>query len=244
MSDVVKLFDAFDLPPEKAIALLKSLGIDVTKTSFEEMMADATERSFVLAKVAQADILEDMRRELVRAMDEGLPFEEFKKSVRLKLERRGWGSGEEITKSEEQDSLMKPWRLEVIYRQNLQASMMAGRYLGQLEVADRRPYLMYDAIRDNRTTDLCSGLDGIVRRIDDAFWTIYYPPNHMLCRARATSMSQRELERLGLSVATDERTENIEAPAKGFDRSPNERFQPDFKKYSDGIKKQLRKALE
>ena len=43
--------------------------------------------------------------------------------------------------------------------------------------------LVYDAVGDGHTSDLCRQLDGIVRPADDPFWNKYCPGNHWQCRS-------------------------------------------------------------
>lgn len=238
-----KILAAFDLPPEKAIELLKDLGVD-TSGNWDTMMSDADKRGFIISRVLAADVLQDMKDELTKAMEEGTPFQEFKKHARELLARRGWTGKDAAEGSGQTADLTPAWRLELIYRQNLQDSMNAGRFIGQLDTIGTRPYLEYSGISDNRQTDLCRGLDGIIRRADDPFWSTYYPTNHMRCRSRVVSVSERELVRSGLKLATDKQIENIPAPAKGFDRSPLDPYKPDMSKYDKDIKEQLTKAIK
>lgn len=233
------IFAAFDQEPKKAIELLKKQGIDITVRTFEDMMLDAEKRSFVLAKVMQADILQDVKDALEKAMEDGVSFGDFKKSFREVLQRRGWeGKADEGSKT-----LNAPWRIETIYRTNLQSALQAGRYLGQLAVKDTRPYLQYYSVVDNRTSPVCLGLDGRVERIDSDFWNTYYPPNHFRCRARTATLSEKDLERMGIAVMTDKDKESIAQTGKGFDHNPIENYEPDMSKYSKDIGKQLKEGL-
>lgn len=43
--------------------------------------------------------------------------------------------------------------------------------------------LEYSAILDDRTTDICSQLDGQTYGIDDEVWSTFRPPNHFNCRS-------------------------------------------------------------
>jgi len=43
--------------------------------------------------------------------------------------------------------------------------------------------LQFDAVLDDRTTELCKSLDGVIRPVDDAFCDQYYPQNHFNCRS-------------------------------------------------------------
>lgn len=238
-----QLLRAFDLPPKEAVKLLEDLGID-TSGNWDEMMKGAEARGFVISRVVAADVLQDMKDELERALAEGTSFQEFKKNARDLLARRGWTGKDALEGSGQTVDLTPAWRLELIYRQNLQTSMNAGRFIGQLETINTRPYLEYSGITDKRQTDLCKGLDGVVLRADDPFWLTSYPPNHMRCRSRVTSLSEREIARSGIKVADDKTLEELPSPDKGFDRSPLAPFKPDTTKYDKPIKEQLTKALK
>jgi len=235
------VFDAFDQPPKKAVEKLKKLGISTTG-SFEDMMSSAEGRAFVLAKVTQADILQDFKNELERALEEGTNFQEFKNSIRETMERRGWVGSTNADGDE--STLTSPWRLKVIYRNNIQSALQAGRYTGQLETINRRPYAEYIAVIDKRTSEVCNSLNGVIRRLDDPFWDTYHPQNHHLCRARLETLSEREMQRDGRTLTTDDEVDALEKPAKGFDRSPLAPYEPDTTKYSADIAKQLKSHLK
>lgn len=40
------------------------------------------------------------------------------------------------------------------------------------------PNLEYDSVLDQRTTDVCYHLNGVIKPVDDSFWDIYFIPNH------------------------------------------------------------------
>jgi SPP1 gp7 family putative phage head morphogenesis protein len=44
------------------------------------------------------------------------------------------------------------------------------------------PYLTYNTMRDGRVRPIHQKLEGVTRKIDDAFWSSYYPPNGWACR--------------------------------------------------------------
>ncbi len=50
------------------------------------------------------------------------------------------------------------------------------------------PLLVFDAVMDNRTSPICTSLDGVVKPVDDPFWDMYYPPNHFRCRSDVRSL--------------------------------------------------------
>ncbi len=51
------------------------------------------------------------------------------------------------------------------------------------------PLLKFDAVLDQGTTNLCRGLDGVVKPVNDPFWNTYYPPNHFRCRSTVQQLS-------------------------------------------------------
>lgn len=224
--EALDVFAAFDQEPEKALELLEGLGIDISG-SFDEMMENVERRAFVIAKVMQADVLEDMRTELINAQANGLSLQEFKKSAREKLARRGWlGEVTQIDSKtgKEVKTEITPWRLELIYRNNIQSSLNAGRYLGQLANIGRRPYGRYNSIIDNRTSKKCNDRDGVTRRLDDPWWSFNYPQNHDHCRAGVTTMSEREFIRDGGVLTPDEELDKLEPLGDRFNQSPDKVF--------------------
>lgn len=79
----------------------------------------------------------------------------------------------------------KPYAVETVYRSSVQMAYAAGRW-----EADQDPAVLnmlwgyvYVAVMDDRTTTLCSTLDGMSRPVDDPVWLTRQPPNHWGCRS-------------------------------------------------------------
>lgn len=165
--------------------------------------ASARSRAFWIAGVAQLDIVQDVFGEIERSLEKGEPFEGFKKRVRDKL-TKAWGRDD-------------PARIETIFRNAVQSSYNAGRWAQMTEpsVAKFRPYFMYDAILDERTTELCRGLNGTILPHDDPFWDTHCPPLHHRCRAGIRNLRASEAERRGITQAPP-----AERPPEGWGLSP------------------------
>lgn len=66
------------------------------------------------------------------------------------------------------------------------------------------PYLKYETTGDGRVRDEHAALNGIVRRIDDPFWSDFMPPNGWRCRCQAiqresgkeTNLSKKNIPKL------------------------------------------------
>ncbi len=174
---------AFNLPPEQAVKYFESKGMAIT-WGWRDMAAAAHARAFTVAGVTKLDVLEDIRTELQRAMNEGRTYADFKRDLIPLLQKKGWWgklAQTDMETGEMHGKGLTPRRLETIFRTNLQSSYMAGRYQAQLADVDNRPWWMYVAIMDNRTRPQHSSLNGRVFRYDDPFWQKFYPPNGYNC---------------------------------------------------------------
>ena len=74
-----------------------------------------------------------------------------------------------------------PW-LSAEYDLTITGGQMCSKW-AKAQV-DNVPLLEFDAVMDTHTTQTCRELNGTVKAMTDAFWDIYYPPNHF--RERST----------------------------------------------------------
>jgi len=72
--------------------------------------------------------------------------------------------------------------LNTEYNTAIGCGQMAGRWVDFQKNADSMPYLQYVTAGDDRVREEHAVLDGVIKRIDDPFWDIYYPPNGYNCR--------------------------------------------------------------
>lgn len=187
---------AFNLPPYKAIQYMERKGMRMSWDWTDTWEQEHTE-AFTVAKAMRMDVLEDIRDMVERSLQDGIPFEQFRRELTPKLKAKGWwgrvvvgdgkGAAEEV-------QLGSPWRLRTIYHTNLQTSLMAGRYDGMMQAAQDRPYWQNISVIDARTTDRCRGLHLQIFRYDDPIWGTFYPPSHWGCRRRVRSLSGRQVK--------------------------------------------------
>lgn len=192
---------ALGLKPEKAIEYFKEKGYTVS-WDWQDTWQEAHAKAFTVAKAMRLDVLQDIRSEVQKALDDGITFQQFKKELEPRLKAKGWWGkvmvGDETGAQTVQ--LGSPYRLKNIYRTNLQSSYMAGQYRAQIENADNEPYWMYNAILDSKTRPSHRALHGKVFRWDDSIWNSIYPPNDWGCRCSVRSLSGKVLDRKGLEV--------------------------------------------
>lgn len=206
------LKSTFNRPPEAAQKYLQGKGYAITE-SWRDLPAEAHARAFTVARAARLEVLQSIREELQRAMDDGLPFQAFKQNLKPRLQAMGWW-GKAIDKETGEISpypgtgrpieLGSPRRLETIYRTNMQTAYMAGRWKRFEAQAKRAPYVQYIAVMDDRTRPSHAELHQRVFRIDDPIWAHIAPPNGFNCRCRARNLTERDLKRYGLEVSNSD----------------------------------------
>lgn len=73
--------------------------------------------------------------------------------------------------------------LKTEYNFAVASGQMASKWVDIQASKSTLGVLEFDAVMDKRTTDLCGSLNGITKNADDAFWNVWYPPNHFGCRS-------------------------------------------------------------
>ena len=203
-----ELIAAFRMPPELAVAYLRSKGLKVSG-NWREVWQAAHARAFTVAQSAGYDVLGDIRDSLETAMNEGQSYNQFIDSLEPTLRKKGWwgvktdlSTGEiELHKGMDRPvELGTPRRLQLIYEQNIQTAFMAGRYRTMKEAVVTHPYWEYVAVMDERTRPEHARLNGMLFRHDDPIWSVIYPPNGFRCRCRVRPASIASVERRGLTV--------------------------------------------
>jgi SPP1 gp7 family putative phage head morphogenesis protein len=225
------------LPFDEAIEFFRSKGYKLSPHSWRDVWAAEHVHAFTVARVTAMDVLEDIRKAVDQAIEKGVSLQRFKQELRQTLARKGWMApiGEDGLPAP-----IKPWRLDVIYRTNIQAAYQAGRYKQMLDVASRRPYWMYDAVEDSRTRPTHAAMDGKVWRFDHPVWDRWYPPNGFNCRCTVRTLSERQMRSRGLK----EETRGAPfSPDEGFDYNAGlVKWRPDLSKYAPEARRILAQA--
>lgn len=158
-------------------------------------------RAFTIAGITHADILFSVKDEIEKAIEAGSTLADFKKAVDGIFERHGYDK-------------LAPYRIETIFRTNLQTAYQAGRFRQMRDpaVAAARPYWRYVAVLDPSTRPEHAALHGKVFRYDHPFWDTWYPPNGYNCRCTVQTLSGREMKRRGLEEETEDPTGGLIEP--------------------------------
>lgn len=172
----------FSLPFNEASAwFLAKLNIPTTK--WDELAGEAHGKGFMSAGAYQADLLNELRQMVDKAIAGGTNIREFREQFRPLVQKYGWqlkGGG-------------PAWRSDLIWRTNITSAYQAGRWQ-QLEAAgiEHLKYVHNDGVRHPRPNHLA--MDGTILPRTDPFWQINYPPNGFGCKCRAVAATRAEYE--------------------------------------------------
>lgn len=177
--------------------------VPIPDPEFRLLSERARQRAFFISGISRLDVLADAWGSLRRALEQGTPYAEWAAQAGPALEA-AWGQA-------------RPWQTETIFRTNIQSSYSAGRWqqLSDPDVRQARPYWMYDAVLDSRTTDICRTRNGTVRPADDSWWRSNWPPLHYNCRSGVRGLTPAEAEARGLAAQLPDAE-----PQDGFGASP------------------------
>lgn len=196
----------FSLKPAEAIAYFQAKGFTFG-FSWQDVLAEEHTKAFTVAKGMKIDILKDIRQALDEAISEGLTAEWFIENLQPILEKNGWWGRKEVvdplTGNLVEAQLGSSRRLELIFRTNMQTSYAVGHWQQIQETKNERPWLLYDAVEDDRTRERHKQWDGLVLPVDHKFWKTHYPPNGYNCRCSVIQLSDEELHEYGLQPSRD-----------------------------------------
>lgn len=184
--DRARFESAFALPFAEQIAFFRRK-LNLPTETWLDIRQAAHDRAFVVAGATTADLLDDLRAAIDKAISTGTSLETFRRDFRRIVAERGWtGWTGEGTRAGE------AWRTRVIYETNLRTSYAAGRWaqLNDPALLAARPYWRYvhsDGVLNPRPHHKAWGDARLTLRHDHPFWRTHYPPNGWGCRCRVVS---------------------------------------------------------
>ena len=183
----------FDLPkpeilaepvhPDAAIEFWKWRA-KLTDEEAKALGEEAKHRAFYVTGLAKHDLVQMVSDGLEEALKNGETLPDFKARIMAAIQTQGWHDH----------------RVENIFRTNLQTAYAAGRYKKMQAVKASRPYWQYLAVMDKRVRPTHAILHEKVYPADHEFWASNYPPNGFRCRCCVRTLSERQVEKEGLTV--------------------------------------------
>ncbi|MCU4378267.1 phage head morphogenesis protein [Acinetobacter haemolyticus] len=201
----------FNSPPEDAIAYLKSKGFKIG-WDWHETLDEAHSRAFTVAKVARIDLLQDIRKSLITALEQGQNLDQWKAAITPTLQQKGWWGKQTLINPEgiEQTvQLGSPRRLKTIFDTNVHKSLAAGRYKALMATVDTRPLWEWVHISITNPRKVHLARNGETRRYDDPFWLYAYPPTEFGCKCKVRARRSSDVENHNLKMV-ETKPEDIE----------------------------------
>lgn len=193
------------LPPEKAVEFFRQKGYKIGFDHRDVWQAEH-QAAFTVAKAMQLDLLREIREQVDAAIELGIPFEEFRDTLKPKLLQRGWWGRatmtDPLTGESKEVRLGSTRRLKVIYDTNLRQAHAEGQWARIQEAKESLPFLMYDHTPSAHERKEHAAWDGLVLRADDSWWQSHYPVRAWGCKCRVIQLGQRQLDRMGAKVGT------------------------------------------
>lgn len=205
---------------DEALKLFRAR-VPMLPEDFYKLSAAARNGAWTISGLAQVELIREVQESLERALRDGTPFEDWQKQIRGRLEA-AWGG-----------TVKSPGaRIELIFRNAAQHAYSHGRLqqMAHPDVARLRPFRQFDAILDDRTSDVCAACNGTVLPADDPWWESRIPPLHHSCRSGIRSLRRSQAEAQGITT-----TKPFQTASKGFGAPP--------KLDSPEIEKQVEKVV-
>lgn len=183
------------LPMQEALEFWKSK-IQLSPSEYRNLSDEMKLKAFAVSGIAKGAELETVFNAITDAIEKGTTLEGFKKECASIFEKRGW-TGE------------RAWRIDNIFRTNIQTAYNVGRYSQMMDVVKDRPLWMYDAVNDRRTRPAHRAMDGKVFPAGHPVWDTWYPPNGFRCRCSVTTLSEDQVKKMGKPVETEDPTNTL-----------------------------------
>jgi len=209
------------VPFLEAIRWAKTRKVVLPDEYYGERIGLARAQARTISGLAGVDQIQSVFDKLDDMQKSGGTFRDFQKAV---------AAGEV-------DVALPRHRLELIHRNNIQSSYMAGRWQQVQANKVNRPYLMYIAVNDGRTRPSHRAMHGHIARVDSSWWQTHHPLNGFRCRCGQRSLSEAEAKRRGIKPAP-----NAE-PDKGWDYNPGMAPMEGLKQAAKQKKKVVHKKL-
>ena len=119
-------------------------------------------------------------------------------------------------------------RLDTVYRTNVFDAFSLGRVKG-LKRQGTHGYSMFDAVGDDRMTEICEICDGVVLPNEHEWWNTHTAPMHFNCRSIRVLLTEAEAKQIGITSSPP-----TVKPMDGFG-TPEKQYEPSEANYPDEL---------
>jgi hypothetical protein len=177
----------FRLPFEEQISFFRNK-LNVPTARWDDLWKDQHAKGFMIAGAMKADLLNDFRQAVDKAIAGGATLADFRKDFDRIVARHGWSykGG-------------RNWRSRVIYDTNVRTAYAAGRWKQLQDPEVKRFYgcLVYRHGDSRVPRPIHLSWDGITLPADDPWWKTHYVPNGWGCKCKVFAATQEDRQRAG-----------------------------------------------
>lgn len=194
--------DLKPVQPRDAIAALLARGQELYPSfAWQEVYAELHGHMFTVAKSSGFDVLEDIYKALLEALEQGQTYSEFAQNLMPLLQAKGWwGRGlatNPQTGLQESVQLGSPRRLELIFAVNMRVSYAAGHWASFERNKQARPFLRYVHLVGQENPRLHhKAWHNVCLPVEHPWWDTHACPNGWNCHCTIQSLSQRDVDRM------------------------------------------------
>ncbi len=215
-------------PPPEASRFLRNKGLRPA-FGFEDVEPEEHAVAFSVAKVMELDLLDAMKGEIQKALDDGLSFDAFKASWRANPKLADWWGKREmvdpLTGEAISAQLGSPRRLRTIYNANIRSARAAGQWERIQRTKGAFPYLEYRTGPSEHHRPAHLAKAGLILPVESPFWDEWMPPNGWGCKCWVRQITKAEAARRGVSdepevpnrVVKNDRTGELRIVPTGID---------------------------
>ena len=194
MSDI-KIEYNTRLVDKAALAFLQNK-LPVTGFSHYDIWLEDHAVAFTVAKMMSEDLLQDTQKALVRALQQGKSFHQFKKELKPYLMSKGWwGQQYMIDPKDGEKKLVQlgsTRRLKLIFETNIRTAQAKGLWERIWKNRDFFPYLEYIESTSDSQREQHLEFVGLILPVEHPFWDKNFPPNGYNCKCSVLALTKKD----------------------------------------------------
>lgn len=166
--------------------------------SYEDVWREEHVAAFAVAKATEQSIVDLFRDHVQKALEGGLPYEQFARTITPRLQEAGWWGRKQVTDPETGEithaQLGSPARLKLIIQTNTRTARAAGQWTRIERSKAVLPFLRYrqgSAARHRPDHEAIAERPTILP-VDHPYWTFAYPPNRYGCVCWVEQMTKAD----------------------------------------------------
>ena len=194
MSDI-KIEYATNLVDKAVLSYLQNK-IPVAGFSHYDIWLEDHAVAFTVAKMMSEDLLQDTQKALVRALQQGKSFHQFKKELKPYLMSKGWwGQQYMIDPKDGEKKLVQlgsTRRLKLIFETNIRTAQAKGQWERIWRNRDILPYLEYIESTSDSQREQHLEFVGLILPVEHPFWDKNFPPNGYNCKCSVLALTKKD----------------------------------------------------